>query len=129
VGGEGGAAAAVEASTTTVRTVITGAGGADGGDPAALTDARAALLDTFAGVTLDAQAQAAITAALEACAARRAEDEKLLERGGDDAADVLEDDLGEAFIRIGEQQTPYRGVVEPVMGMEEWVDWEEERQD
>ncbi len=70
--GAGGAAGA-EASTTTVRTVITGAGagGGGGGGGAAPVDQNAALLEAFAGVPLDAAAQAEIAAALDACAARR----------------------------------------------------------
>jgi hypothetical protein len=101
-GGEGLAAA--EASATTVRTVITGPGGADTG--AERLDGAAALLERFEGVTLDAQAAAAIAAALEACAARSRELTAALDRGGMDAEDAAEDDPEESFFR---SSSPYRG--------------------
>lgn len=108
--GSGDGEAAAAASTTTVRTVITGDGS---GDSAALrTDRASAVLEDFAGVTLDAEAQATIAAALEACAARRAAADAQIDLGGEEAADALEDDPEAHFIRVGENASPYRGVIE-----------------
>lgn len=61
---------AAQASTTTMRTVITGVG-SGAGDAAARDDRLAAALDGFGGVTLDAEAEAAIASAIADCAARR----------------------------------------------------------
>lgn len=122
--GAGAGEAGAAASTTTVRTVITGDGG--GGESAAVRDDRAAAaLESFAGVTLDAEAQAAITAALEACAARQAAADAQIDRGGEAAIDALEDDPEEHFIRVGEEALPYRGVIEPPMEVEDAAPWEE----
>lgn len=108
--GTGDGEASAAASTTTVRTVITGDGA---GDDAALRDDRsAAALESFAGVTLDVEAQAAINAALEACAARRAAADAQIALGGEAAIDALEADPEEHFIRLGEDALPYRGVIE-----------------
>jgi len=63
--GGSGAEGKAEAQTTTVRTTITG-----DGDGAARIAGAVERIEDFAGVTLDDEAQAAINAALEACAAR-----------------------------------------------------------
>ena len=76
--GAGGSIAAAEASTTTVRTVINGTG------TAANIDDAARALENFEGIALDAEAQAAITAALEACAARYRAAGEIIDEGGDD---------------------------------------------
>jgi hypothetical protein len=111
-----GQAVGAEAATTTVRTVITGAGA--GGDPAANDDDTAALLNGFAGVPLDAEAEAAIAAALEDCAARTREAGAAYEKGGQAAADAAEDDPGESFFRSAD---PYRGELLPAVTLEEFV--------
>lgn len=68
-GAAGDAAGAVaEAATTTVRTTLTEGGG---GVSAARIAEAAGRIEGFAGVALDAEAQAAIGAALAACAARK----------------------------------------------------------
>jgi hypothetical protein len=67
-GGPALAAAAAEASTTTVKTVISGAAAPS---PADAADDAADVLNAFRGVALDAEAQAEIYQALEACAERR----------------------------------------------------------
>jgi hypothetical protein len=105
-----------EASATTVRTVITGSGA--GGDPALRDDATAALLNGFEGVRLDAEAEAAIAAALEACAARARATDAAYEKGGVAAEEAAEDDPDSTFFR---SENPYRGELVPVAGMEEFV--------
>jgi hypothetical protein len=120
--GDGDAGAHAEASTTTVRTVISG----DGEGGALRDDRLAAALGEFSGVTLDGEAEAAIGAAIAACAERRAAAEAAIERGGEAAANVLEDDPGESFVRLPRDGTPYRGALEPPVEME---DDEEEEED
>jgi hypothetical protein len=109
-----------EASTTTVRTVITGGAPLDfardeRGDEAA------ALLNSFEGVALDAEAEAAIAAALEACAARARAADAAYTQGGEAAADVAEWDPNESFVRVGERMYPYRGELEPPCTIEDFV--------
>jgi hypothetical protein len=107
-----GAAAEAEIGTTTVRTVITGDGGE--GEALALRDDRlAGTLNGFAGVTLDPEAEAAINAALEACAARARAADAAMGAGGEAAADAMEDDAAEPFVRVAETGDPYRGSLEP----------------
>lgn len=112
--GDGQAGAGAEAATTTVRTIINGAGG----DPAANDDEAAAVLNGFAGVRLDAEAEAAIAAALEDCAARAREADAAYEKGGQAAADAAEDDPSESFFRSAD---PYRGELVPAVTLEEFV--------
>jgi len=109
LGTNGGGVAASEASTTTVRTVISGPSTGLGtiGESG---DEAAALLGGFEGIELDPEAEAAIAAALEACAARaRAADE----------AGVADD--AESFVRVGEQENPFLGELEPPTALEEYV--------
>ena len=107
--GESGAAA--EASTTTVRTVISGpdrSAASTGSD-----DDAAAILNTFEGVPLDAEARAQIYRTLEACAERR----RALE------ADP-ENDPERVFVGEGEAG-PYLGELES--GAEgDWVEYRPE---
>jgi hypothetical protein len=105
-----------EASATTVRTVISGPGGES--DGAARDDAAAAVLNGFEGVALDAEAQAAIAAALEACAARARAASQAYDRGGPAAADAAEDDPSAPFFRSDD---PYRGTLVPPVSLEEFV--------
>jgi hypothetical protein len=108
---EGGLAAA-EASATTVRTVISGAGEArDLGEAAAV-------LEGFEGVELDAEAAAAIAAAIEACAARARESKAGYEEGGCSAEEAAEDDPDNIFFRSSD---PYRGELVPPGGCHEFV--------
>ena len=100
-----------EASTTTVRTVISGSADAQGGAEA--DDAAAQVLSGFDGVALDAEAQGAILAALEACAERARAANEALARGGEEAADAAEDDPDEPFVTLPRNGTPYRGALEP----------------
>lgn len=110
--GQSGAGAAAEASATTVRAVVTGAPGVG---PSREAEAAAAV-EQFAGVTLDAEAHAAIMTALKECAARsRAADEAL----GEEAADWAEDDPEEPFVRLPHNGNPYRGTLDPPMEWEE----------
>lgn len=101
------AGAGAEASTTTIRTVIAGTGG--GAD----REAAAATLEGFEGVALDPQANAAIMAALHACAARARAAEAALDQGGEAAADAMEDDPDECFIPLEAKSIPWRGTLEP----------------
>jgi hypothetical protein len=114
---EGVGLSSAEASTTTVRTVITGPGGA----ARRSSDAAAALLNGFDGVPLDAEAHAAIAAALEACAARARAILAADERGGVAGRDAIEDDPDEPFLRVPPGGLEYRGELEPAVGMEEFV--------
>jgi hypothetical protein len=117
--GEGGAVAGAEASTTTVRTVINGSG--ERADP----DAAPALLQQFAGVPLDAEAQGAIAAALEACAARaRFADEAT----GEDAADCAEVDPDAPYVRVPAKGSEYRASMEPPFELVDWVPFTEGEQ-
>jgi hypothetical protein len=118
------AGAAAEASTTTVRTVITGPG--PGGDGAGALDSAAAALEGFEGVRLDAEAQAAIAAALEACAARAREAASARAQGGIAALDADEDDLDEPFVRVHHGGPEYRGELVPPVEMEEFVPFVED---
>jgi len=119
-----GAGAAAHASATTVRTVIAGDGGAQGG--AARADALAATLNGFDGVEIDPQAQAAIAAALDACAARQREADTAIDAGGDRAARALADDPGEGFVRLPLNGDPYLGeLISPFAG-EDYVPFRED---
>jgi hypothetical protein len=115
--GEGNGAVA-EAQATTVRTTVTDRGETDGG---AQCDGAAARIEAFAGVTLDGEAQAAIAAALEACAARRRALDAAIEGGGIAGRDAMEDDPGEPFIRLPPDGLEWRGELEPGVEVEEWV--------
>ncbi|MEO6041553.1 MAG: hypothetical protein ABIP41_06605 [Croceibacterium sp.] len=108
----GGAATGAEASTTTVRTVISGGGAAVGAGRAE------AALNDFAGVALDGEAQAAIAAALEACAARARAAEGAV---GEDAADWAEGDADEPYVSLPHNGTPYRGELLAPAAVEEWA--------
>jgi hypothetical protein len=107
-----------EASTTTVRTVIDGSGANDNG--AGRLDSAAEALNGFEGVALDAEAEAAIAAAIEACAARARAAEAAFEEGGEAAADA-EEASGEAFVRLPPGGSPWRGALVPPVETEEWV--------
>lgn len=112
-GSQGGAAA--EASTTTVRTVITGDGAGGGAEQA---DAAAGTVEGFAGVTLDAEAQAAIMNALRECAARAQQQAAAYDKGGEAAADAGEDDPDDPFVSLPHNGRPWRGTLEPPRGVE-----------
>jgi hypothetical protein len=103
------AGAAAEASTTTVRTVISGAPLDCARDER--SDGAAAVLNGFEGVRLDAQAEAEIGAALQACAARARAAAAAYDRGGEAAADAAEDDPDARFFR---SEHPYRGELVPL---------------
>ena len=117
---DGGAVA--QASTTTVRTIVSASGvsgdGCEGG-AAERGDATARALEDFAGVALDAQAEAAIAAALEACAARRREADAAIEQGGMHAAAAQLDDPAAPFVRCDEADEPTWLTQEPVMPVED----------
>lgn len=81
----------------------------------------AAVLNGFEGVEIDAEAAAAIAAALEACAARAREAELAAEKGGDVAAEIAADDPSESFVRIGDAGNPYLGELLPALSVEEYV--------
>lgn len=116
--GDGAGGAVAEAQTTTVRTTVTGDGEADG---AARIAGAAARIEDFAGVTLDDEAQAAIAAVLEACAARRRALEAAIDAGGMAGRDAEEDDPDTPFIRLPPDGLEWRGELEPVVELEEWV--------
>jgi hypothetical protein len=113
-----GGLAAAEASATTVRTVITGRGSED--DGAGALDEAAAAMNAFEGVRLDAEAEAAIRIALEACAAREREARAALDEGGEAAMDAAEA-LGNDFVRAPRGGLSYRGTLEFPSAFEEIV--------
>ncbi len=123
--GSGQAAAVAEAATTTVRTVITGPSGSGGAvdddERGARGDKAAAVLGAFEGVPLDAEAEAAIAAALEACAARARDSDSAYDRGGDPAALAAADDPEVPFIRADMVQAIAIGALEPAAPLEEFV--------
>lgn len=77
-----------------------------------------ALLAGFEGVALDAEAQAAIMAALHDCAARTRALEAGKEAGGDEGADWQADDPEEPFVPMPERGLPWRGTLEPAAAIE-----------
>lgn len=116
-----GQGAVAEATTTTMRTVLTGAAAdGTGTDAAARIDALTASLSGFAGVPLDAQAQDAVMAALEACATRERERVAALDLGGEDAADAAEDDPTESFVRVAPDGDPFRGTLLPASEIDDF---------
>lgn len=120
--GQASAAAGAEASTTTVRTVIAGPGVSTGLDTNGERldtnlDEAAAVLNGFEGVALDAEAAAAIRAALEDCAARARARDQAYEAGGVAAEEAGEEDPEQLFFR---SRHPYRGTLIPPP-CEEWV--------
>ena len=124
-GGEGGGAAA-EAATTTVRTVITGPAAAAGrpandDERGARGDAAAAILNGFEGVELDAEAAAAIAAALDACAERARAADAAYDQGGRAAVEAAADDPGEPFVRADPLQAIQIGALEPPMAIGEFI--------
>jgi hypothetical protein len=128
-GGEAGGAVA-EAATTTVRTVITGPGAGTGqaandDERGALGDKAAAVLGAFEGVRLDSEAEAAIAAALEACAERARAADSAYEKGGDAAAEAAADDPGAPFVRADLVQAIAIGALEPATATEEFVPFAE----
>jgi hypothetical protein len=110
-----------EASTTTVRTVITGDGGSEGSDQ----EQAAALLGGFEGVELDPEAEAAIGAALAACAERARAVDEALARGGETELLAVADDPQESFVRVGEGSQAYLGELEPATSLTEFVPFAE----
>ena len=120
IGSEAGAEplrrAAAEASATTVRTVISGRAGANGGAEA--DDAAAAVLNGFEGVELDGEAQAAIMAALEACAARARAADAAYEAGGEASREAQADDPDEPFVREPPGSFAWRGELIPPVTVE-----------
>jgi hypothetical protein len=115
----GGAAGAVaEAATTTVRTTLTEGGG---GVSTARIEEAAGRIEGFAGVALDAEAQAAIGAALAACAARQRALEAAQQGGAMLRREAEVDDPDIAFIETDPDGFAWEGVLEPPVMIEEWV--------
>lgn len=123
-GGAGGSMAAAEASTTTVRTVING-NGINGNGKAANMDDAAQLLENFEGIELDAQAQAAIAMALEACAARYRAAGEIIDTGGDDSVALLVDDPDQSYVATGKNASPYHGELVTPDRVTEFVPFQE----
>ncbi|WP_432769223.1 MAG: hypothetical protein HEQ22_00335 [Sphingopyxis sp.] len=116
-GDSNGSGSIAEASTTTVRTVIHGPSAAlgtnGGGDGVAGKDEAAALLEGFEGTALDAQAEAEIGAALLALAERQRAIDAAVSEGGIEAVALQLDDPGVPLVRLGEQDLPYYGPLQP----------------
>lgn len=128
-GAAGDGSAAAEAQTTTVRTSITDTGDGDGAGQIAGAASR---IEAFAGVTLDGEAQAAISAALEACAARRRTLDAAMDAGGLAGRDAEEEDPDSPFVRVPPGALEWRGELEPAVELEDWepfvegeVPWEQ----
>ena len=117
----GGGAGASEASTTTLRTVVSGGAG-DASHGAARVDALAQTIEAFAGVELDAEAQAAVEAAVLACAVRRRGLDAALDQGGEGAADAGEYDPEVPFVSLPRHGSPYRGELVPLVEIEDAPD-------
>ena len=81
----------------------------------------AAVLGAFEGVRLDAEAEAAIAAALEACAERARAADAAYEKGGDAAVEAAADDPGAPFVRADLFQAIAIGALEPAAAFEEFV--------
>ena len=124
-GGAGGGISAAEASTTTVRTVITGNGINGNGRATNNIGDAAQVLENFEGIALDAEAQAAIAAALEACAARYRAAGEIIDAGGDDSIALLVDDPDESFVMAGRDASPYHGTLIPIDRVTEFVPFQE----
>ena len=81
------------------------------------------MLEGFEGIELDAEASAAIEAALEACAARaRAAGAAV----GEEGADHAEADPDEPFVSLPHNGTEFRASLEPATGVEEWVPYQDD---
>ena len=117
-GSEEGAAAGAQASTTTVRTVISGRPPTGSGRANSDEEAQAVLAG-FEGVELDAEARAAILAALNDCAARARAMDAGKAAGGETGADWQAEDPDEPFVALPEGGSPWRGTLEPAVMMEE----------
>jgi hypothetical protein len=115
--GSGGGA---EASTTTVRTVINGEGG---GSKIERDDSTAALLNSFDGVSLDPQAEAAIKAALEDFASRHREDHDKIKYREPGALVAQMEDTEVPFVRVLNSDSPFWGEMEPESLFEDCADF------
>ena len=124
-GCSGSSISAAEASTTTVRTVITGTGITGNGRAGNNVDTAAQVLENFEGIELDAVAQAAIAAALEACAARFRAAEAIIDAGGDDSVALLVDGPDETFVMAGRDASPYHGELVPPDRVTEFVPFQQ----
>jgi len=113
------AGAVAQASATTVRTVIAGPAGAGAAKGAARDDEAAEVLNGFEGVALDAEAEAAIRAALEDCAARARAAEAEYDQGGQAAFEAGLDDPDNPFVRTVPGRLEWRGSLEPVVTFED----------
>ncbi|MBX9859537.1 MAG: hypothetical protein K2Y20_08115 [Sphingomonas sp.] len=72
-------------------------------------------------MTLDAEAHAAIEAALHACAARTRDRLLTVNRGGEAGTDAAMDDPAADYVILPKGYSPYRGVIEPPTGYAEVV--------
>jgi hypothetical protein len=99
--------------------VITGNG------KAADSHESAQALENFEGVELDAEAQAAITAALEACAERYRADQELIDADDNEAVAIMVDDPTENYVPACKDGNPYHGELYPPTMMTEYVPFQE----
>lgn len=110
VGGvtEGSAVGAVAgASTTTLRTVVSRNAHAGAARGAERDDDAAAVLEGFAGLELDEEAQAAIAQALLDQAERRREADAMLEAGGTHEQEARLHTLAEPFVPVEAKDMPW----------------------
>jgi hypothetical protein len=82
-------------------------------------------LENFEGIELDAEAQAAITAALEACAERYRADKELINADDHDAVAILVDDPAEDYVPACKDGNPYHGELYPPTILTEYVPFQE----
>lgn len=110
----GGEGAVAQTSTTTVRTIISGDVGDVGeGGGGAGDDAAVRTIEGFDGVALDAEAQAAIQAALEDYAERRRGADANIAQGGELAVLQQLADPNVTFVRVHDELEAAGAVLEP----------------
>jgi hypothetical protein len=118
--GASGAGAVAQASAS-VETVVSTGGGGGRAERLARDDELALALQDFAGVELDATAQAAIDAALADYAQRRREADANIDEGGSLAIAQEMADVAIPFVRVKDEHDPYWGTLEPPQVCSEFV--------
>lgn len=116
--GADGAGAVAQASAS-VETVVSGGG--DMLDKIARDDEAARILTGFEGVAIDAEAQAAIAAALLACAERRRAADAIIDGGGSDSIAQEMVDNAIPYVSMPEDGDPFWGTFESGATCEEYV--------
>ena len=119
-GSESGSGGAVAQASASVETVVATSGGGRE-DRLARDDELATVIGGFEGVALDSEAQAAIEAALVACAERRREADAVIDAGGTDSLAQEMVDSAIPFVSLHEKADPFWGIFEPSATCEDYV--------